>query len=519
MDWLCCKAAAEPSGSSFRTQAGWLLTDSQWGHQILLGLLLLVLGTYRLCLSWSGQLYWPDEYRYLHALHVLDELRRGDVWRAFYWIFGSESGVASRPSYILVSMAPALMQGLANMVLGIQPSDPSFYRIPGVVNVFVSLGLTLALYRVIFLLTGERLLAWLGAAVHGLLANTNLYVRHLFPYDASLLLFLVSVLVLLEQRDSPRHAWIRAGLAGLLSGAAATTYPGYYLFLVIPVTLLMARRPLAWQPIALFVIAALVVPLLWEATARFAGFSFVEASRGFSTTVVQGTYDEGFAFLALYLVEVEGLAGLMLGVLLLGFGILAIQGRFSRTETATILAAVAAYLIYAVAVQVLHRAIFYGRLVHMYLPFVVLAAMLTIRELRMPALRHGVAAAMLAASVFSFVPVASSALALRFPKDLERELKVAEVGVRICNLGNQGQEAEGLTADCDVVIENGRHLYPLPEHWNNVAPAGFVLSAEYRHPMQFRPYWFEGFKPGERERLRQGPPVISVYVPLTPTLR
>ena len=518
MDWSRYRPEAEPTERARSIKGRWYrdiqdLADSRWGQRLFLGLLLILLGTYRLCLSWSGQLYWPDEYRYLHTLHVLDELRKGDVSRAVYWIFGSEGGVASRPSYILVSMAPALVQGLANAIFGVQPTDPSFYRIPGVANVLISLGLTLVLYRIVFLLTGDRLLAWLGAAVHGLLANTNLYVRHLFPYDTSLLLFLVSVMLLLEQTDSLRRAWIRAGLAGLLSGTAATTYPGYDLFLLVPLTLLVSRRPFAWRLLVLFVAAAAAVPLLWEATARLAGFSFVEASQGFSSTVVQGTYEEGFSFLPLYLVEVEGLAGLMLGALLLVFGILAIQRRFSRTETAIILAAAAAYLVYAVAVQVFHRTVFYGRLVHMYLPFVVLAAMLAIRELKAPALRYGVVMTLLAVSFLSFVPAADSALTLRFPKDLERELKVAEAGARICSLGKgQDQQTEELAADCDVVIENGRHLYPLPEQWSSVPPAGFVLAVEYRHPMQFSPYWFEGYKPEERKRLRREPPVISVYL-------
>jgi hypothetical protein len=417
-------------------------------------------------------------------------------------------------------MAPALVQGVANVVFGVQPTDPSFYRIPAIANVLVSLGLTLIVYRLVVLLTDDRLLAWLGATVHGLLANTNVYVRHLFPYDISLLPFLLSVMLLLEQTDSPRRAWLRAGLAGLLSGIAATTYPGYYLFLIIPLVMMLAKRPLVWRSLVLFLVAVLVVPILWEATAWIAGFSFIWASQRFSTTLaseniagVQGAYEEGLSFLALYLVEVEGMAGLMLGALFLVFGILTVQGRFSRTETAMILAAIAAYLVYAVAVQALHWAVFYGRLVHMHLPFVVLAAVLVIRELKGSVLRYSIIATMLVASFLSFIPAANNALSLSFPRDIERELRVAEPGSRICIVGkNESQPAHGSADDCSVVIENGGHLYPLPERWRSVPPAGFVLAAEYRHPMQFRPYWFEGYKPEERERLRREPPVISIYV-------
>src|SRR6185436_16305040 len=147
-------AAGSPSdGVAWRQ--GWLATRS--AQVLLLGTLFLGLAWYRLAVGWSGQLYWPDEYRYLHALHVVDELRKGSPSQALHWVFGVESGVASRPSYILMSTVPATAQGLANVLFGVQPTDPAFYRIPVAVNVLLSLGVTWMFYRIVLRLTGDWL--------------------------------------------------------------------------------------------------------------------------------------------------------------------------------------------------------------------------------------------------------------------------------------------------------------------------------------------------------------------------
>ncbi len=111
-----------------------MIRNLQWffgtdrGSKILLGVLLFFFAVYRLLLIQSGQLYWPDEYRYLHALHFLDELRQGDLQSGLTWVFGgfaTDSGVASQPSYIFLSTVPAVFQGVGNLFLGIQPDDPS----------------------------------------------------------------------------------------------------------------------------------------------------------------------------------------------------------------------------------------------------------------------------------------------------------------------------------------------------------------------------------------------------------
>lgn len=486
-----------------------------------LGVVLVFLGGYRLLLIQSGQLYWPDEYRYLHVLHFLDELRRVDPGSALNWVFGdlaTQGGVASQPSYIFLSIVPAAFQGVANVVFNVQPDDPSFYRIPAVANVIVSLALALVFYRIVLRLTGDRRFALLGLFVYGLLANTNLYVRHLFPYDLALLLFLTAVLVLLDEpgasRLSPRN---QAAMAGILSGTAMTTYPGYNPFMVILVAVIVARHWGEWRRLVVFVAGLASVFLCWELVSRAGGLSFIESlrqfSRLYSAASVQGSTSESFSFLVRYLWNVEGIEGITLLALFLCFLAMAVRGKFDRTETALIGTASVVFLAFAAFSVMSNRIALYGRLLHMYFPFLVIGSILAVSRFPVPYARRAAVVILLSASVVSFVPNTASALAIRFPRGVERGLRASFSGdPTICDMRAPGTgETGGASEQCDFLVENVRHLYPLPLIFESAPPSGFELTNAYKHPLQFTPYWFEGFSPDERARLLAHPPVMRIY--------
>lgn len=478
------------------------------------------LAGYRLLLIQSGQLYWPDEYRYLHAPHLLDELRKGDLVSALYWVFGSGAtriGVAAAPTYVFLSSIPAAFQGIANVFLGLQPDDPWFYRIPGVANVIVSLVIALLFYQIAWRLTSERGLALLGAFVYGLLANTNVYVRHLFSYDLALLLFLTALVVLMEGAAASRLTLrYPFAIAGFLAGAGMTTYPGYNPFVVILLGVILASHWGEWKRTATFLAGIASVFCVWEVVARAGGFSFIESLRQFSRLYnpgsVQGSTAESYVFLARYLWNVEGAAGVLLLALFACFLGMAIIGKFGRDETALIGTAAVVFLAFATFSVVSNRVALYGRLLHMYLPFLVLGSVLAIRHWAIPPARKAAAALLVAASVVSFVPTAASASAIRFPKDVERELRVSFPGnPTICDIQIHETDGDALLKPCDVIVENVRLLYPLPSTFESAPPPGFQLVSTYKHPLQFAPYWFEGFDPDERARLRADPPVMRVY--------
>ena len=202
----------------------------------LLVLLIAIIAGYRLLLARSGQLYWADEFRYLHALHFLDDLRHGHTRTAAGWLFGEYTG--ARPGYILLSTVPAALQGLAYVAAGIAPESQNFYLIPVIFNVAISLAAALVFFRLLVMVTADQWLALAGTVVYSLLTNTNIYARHLFPFDLALLLLLGSLVLVTNQSTAPRLFW-RVVAAGLLSGLAYTTYPGYDPFAVVLVAAIL----------------------------------------------------------------------------------------------------------------------------------------------------------------------------------------------------------------------------------------------------------------------------------------
>lgn len=540
----------------------------------LLIVFLAVLAVYRLLLSGSGQRYWPDEARYLHAMHFVDELSKGDVRAGLKWIFGSTFDVAARPGFMFLATIPVLLQGLTHLLLGVQPSDTWFYRIPAVFNVVVSLGAAILFYRIVLLLSGARTLALLAVVVHGLLVNTNLYLRHLFPYDWALFIFLGALNVILSPEMARVRSRYQAIVAGLLTGIGATTYTPYWPIIIIFVVTLIVVQDGRWRYVSSFVAAILSVIAMWEIVSRLGGFSFVgrfmEAMvDAFVITVVdvQGSLG-GPIFLPFYLLKVEGIAGTVLLVLFVCFWVGAVKGSYGRIEVALIGTATVVYFVYGMIGTYTHNYIFFfGRILHMYFPFVVFGAILALKIIPQYKLRMSVAVAMILASVVSFVPTASKALMIRYPRDVERDLVASLApGSRMCNrVGDEAVNIEKPAIDCDIrnakalvirhqhntervlgtsmvtktticnrmrdsmgrieepasncdiVLDNFRHLYPPSlEVVDATPPPGFVLSAIYDHPLQFAPYWLEDFTPDARAYFAAHQAQMRVYVRAIP---
>lgn len=546
---------------------------ANWKLKTSLIIAFILLTAYRLLLSRSGQLYWPDEYRYLHAMHFMDELYKGSLSAGLKWIFGSTFDVAARPGFMFLAMIPVFFQGLAHLLFDIQPSDQAFFRIPAIFNVAVSLGVAVLIYRILFVLSGDRALALVGVVVHGLLVNTNLYVRHLFPYDWALLILLAALNVILSPgmaRDRPRY---QAVVAGLLAGIGATTYTPYSPLVVILVAALIVVQAGHWRYVPTFVTAILSVIVMWELVARMGGFSYVGRLTEFTAVVVgtsvdvQGSFG-GPIFLPFYLLRVEGVAGVVLLGLFVWFWIGAAKGKHGQVEVAIIGTATAVYLFYGTMALYSHNYIFFfGRLLHMYFPFVVVGAILAVKVIPGFKLRTSVMVAMVLASIVSFVPTAAKALAINYPRDVARELIASlapgaktcywvrddagrieesavqctiadakalvihiprDVGqeqavslapkIKICaRLKDHRGKVEDLTSDCNLVLDNFRHLYPPSlEVADATPPAGFKQSAVYAHTLQFAPYWLEDFSPDARAYLATHQPEMRVYVRAVP---
>lgn len=186
--------------------------------------LLSVLAVYHISLLGSGALAWPDEHLYKYALEAASSVASFDL-RGFGAAVG---GWGARPLEVLLRSVPASIQRGLEMRWGLSPYSPDSLRIATAPNAVTSFLLSLVFYRVSLRLLGSHGLAGAATVVFSLLASFNVWVRHVLPYDTSLLLCLLSLLFALRlpppQPLTARPVRILV-IAGACAIAAIAGYP------------------------------------------------------------------------------------------------------------------------------------------------------------------------------------------------------------------------------------------------------------------------------------------------------
>lgn len=370
----------------FTTAATTRLLVAAWGSLLLLRLLLLG----------SGALVDYDERRYFQSFEALRAAAHGQ-WQACAFAL---SMVDARPVDALWRCVPAAGQLLLARYAGWDVYGYPSLLLPTLLNWAATVGTAWFFWRIsrrlLVYAPAARQWALVAAVLYASLINTSIYVRHVLPYDGAMLLFMGLLYWVLSQSEAP-GTWFWARL-GLGAGLLWLLYPGYYagpVLLVAP--LLSWRRPMPWLLANIGQLLALGVgfglPLLAaEALSRLGGGPpFWAVSYDLSLHILQGDPAEGYTFWLKYLWQVEGALGVVL-LLLLGLG-LARAGRYllrtgavgllpTTARQKVLVAALLLFLVHATAAAVGHRIVWYGRLLHLYLPFLVLAGVAALAAVR-----------------------------------------------------------------------------------------------------------------------------------------
>jgi hypothetical protein len=524
--------ASAPGGQAnwFATAATTRLLAAAWG-----GLLLL-----RLLLLGSGTLVDYDERRYFQSFEALRAAVHGH-WSACAFAL---SMVDARPVDALWRCVPAAGQlALARYAGWDIYAFPSLL-LPTLLNWAATVGTAWFFWRICQrLLAGApaaRQWALVAAVLYASLVNTSIYVRHVLPYDGALLLFMGLMYWVLRQ-SAPPNAWFWARL-GLGAGLLWLLYPGYYagpVLLVAP--LLDWRRPVGWVLAHFGRLLALALgfglPLLGaEALSRLGGAPpFWAVSYDLSLHILQGDPAEGYTFWLKYLWQVEGALGLVLLALLaltLGqalryLGRAGAIGLLPATARQKVLvAALLLFLVHATAAAAGHRIVWYGRLLHLYLPFLVLAGVAALAASRRAgwAAGAGVAGCLVGLVSYGLFFVAYQQIA--YPTDILAKYKINCLEDKKLIYFEDVLIAENLRfrprgphmaaptrcpttlndADSLTVLVNFALLYPLIPETRTTVPAfgptaRVLLDAPYYRT--FPAYEFEGLAPGERAETQQ----------------
>lgn len=504
----------------------------------LLGVVWVSLLLLRLSVLGKGAFGSYDEGRYLQSFSALRAVAHGD-WRGCAYAL---SMTDARPLDALWRCVPAAGQLALSHWAGYSIYTYPSLLLPTALNWATTVLTAWFFFAICRQLLRQHVasLQWslVAAILYAGLVNTSLEVRHVSPYDGALLLFMGLLCWVIRQPVATSvWFWLKLGLG---AGAIWLIYPGYYaapVLLVVP--LLSWRRPLAWvkgnfQYVLLFG-AAFATPLLAaEALSRYGGGPpFWAISYDLSLHILQGDPDEGYTFLFAYLWQVENALGLVL-LLLLALAVgQKLHGLRKEGFAAIIphtplqkllLTAVLLFLLHATAAAGWHRIVWYGRLLRLYMPFIVLAGVAALGAVRWQLAASWLALSSCLVAVGSYLLFLVAYARIVYPPDIIGAYKLSCIPDSKILYLNEVKTADKLlyrvhssrvapAVDCPAVpgdsltvLVNFALLYPLTEASHRELPYfGRAVRVLLDAPLDrsFPAYEFEGLRPAERAEARR----------------
>jgi hypothetical protein len=422
---------------------------------------------------------------------------------------------------------------------GLHPSDPSSLLIATGANVIFSLIVSFLFYKISLLLfKGNNAVAIIGTMVYSLLANNNIYIRHILPYDTSMLFFLIGILLALK---ATKEKYLDVDLthivfSGLATGIGFTIYPGFYFLPPVVFSLIAFFKPRGDHfsrrilGCLLFGAAAVSVLLLFEIAARFAEASYMVRLAEITSMTFQGSFSEGFTFLPKYLVIVEQSAGALILVLALTFlaSTVVLSARLPTTfihDRLRIMVSIIflAYCYQAFSSYVQHNMSWYGRLLHGYAPFLVWAAIAQLSKIRTTSYRRLGYGMLVIASFHSFYSFSREYIPLAYPRDAlyaheiesminEDDIVCETEAMTILSSTFLPGRATAMGDKSKYKLVNFCYFYPLGDDYNAYSPYGYSLLYKGRHFISFPAYGFEGHSIRERRLLRDRNYQLEIYI-------
>ena len=417
----------------------------------------------------GGQLYWPDERRYEESRAIVAAVFSGEAREAL-----ARLDSADHLFFKIAGTAPAIVE----RAIGDDPRIPAlFFSLFSVADI----ALVAALAGRLGASSREIVMA---CALLAMSSTYFYYARHLLPYDVSATLGLAALFVGLA-----RPSRVRDSLAcGVLAAFAFFTYAGYWTLaaaaMLLPVLDAADRRE-AVRRAVFSGIAALGTVAAVLALAAAAGSNLLTRFVAFAGTVVQGDFGEGWRLPFEYLWHAEH-ALLLVWLAALAYWLARLPEALRIRQVRVALAGVVfVYACLAIASTLLHAFVVYGRLARQLVPFLCLLAAAGLERLwtmETPS-RRRFAMAVLALVALQAVLNFAASLRITFPADFLRAAVAA------------GHDRVAGSATVNV-----RHLWPLPAPF--ALPPGHVTLMQAPHPLEFRPYQYEGYDPAQRNFLR-----------------
>ncbi|MFZ5449843.1 MAG: hypothetical protein ACOZFS_14530 [Thermodesulfobacteriota bacterium] len=343
----------------------------------------------KLNLIGAGFLTFDDETRYYQSGRALQHLLELNIHAAIKNIFSTQA----RPADTIIKIIPNAIQYATADIFKLSYYESKNSYPLFIFNFIIYCCILVIHYKFSKLILLDSSLALFSVLLFSALTNSYVYLRHAVPYDLSLLFYYIIIYKLVLFNEDNSLSSKKSLLIGIFSFIAFLIYPGNYTLYFVVLFLLFFNnlsnnnftRKIYYS--GSFILGSILCLVLCEKVARMVGTSYILDAKGLSQTLNQGSYEESFAFILKYLFEVEGLTGIILFISLVIYFIIMfyqIKSKTFKQHSLINLLAIILLLMYLTFASVgyfLHKAVFQGRYLHQYFPFICILSVYSLNKL------------------------------------------------------------------------------------------------------------------------------------------
>ncbi len=409
-------------------------------NQFRILMILFFLATFllRMNVTGKGHMHYPDELRYRYAFSVVDEIQAGHIKQGLSNMFRAYC----RPAFVMLSIGPAMAQRLMDPEVGkgeqlnVERDDLRTYVIPSIINVFVSMGIILLMYKFLFYATKDRFISFAGMLVYSMMNTSFMEIRHMVPYYWAQLLFLGLIFMLITDTGVEKDDKKKIFLYGILAGFSFSVYPGFYnlFFTAMGLVFFISSRRI--RQTAVFLGGALVFPLIFEAISQYAGLpNFgnkhqLECVYEALPTNPPSSWD--FAWIVKYALGMEGILGGILAAVFIYFLVrhVIIKRDIDRKAWYIFIFTIAAYVFIVTMLYLFGKFSLRVKYCHPFFFIMVFGAFMAVARVRKP-MRATVVSLLVSLSALSFIFYYSQYMRAIYPRDLRQYMRETYPGALV----------------------------------------------------------------------------------------
>ena len=472
---------------------------------------------YKFVLIRQGFLTEPDERRYLMTWSFLKHLLQGDLQGAFHAVFSAQG----RPASIILHSIPASLQFISAKIRHLELFETQNFDVVFVYNLTINFITLYVLYRLFQLIFNNKILSLTGILFYSILVNNFSYLRHIYPYDESLFLFIYLVYRLVNAYLNKPDFDVKFSFwTGSLAFLGFLIYPAYYLsFMAVYIlfNLLIWHKKLSlksWLTLnSIYIAGSVSILLIFEALSRFGQASYLYNIRHLSGTVNQGDYKEAYSFIVKYFWQVEQFTGLILlaGIAIFSILFFKVNIPAKKLTGMIVLSFLIPYLIFTTSAYFLHNLVMMGRILHQFVFVIILINVFILQILNTKFQKYVILTLAFLLSI-QFYSQIQTYLSISYPRDAYWQyLKtyplshIKQISEYDNSWSNLPQKMNGIYINPNkqdsITIVNGQYFFPVDaaDKYHTYQPKNDKkLIFNRLHFINYKAYQFEAFKIKER---------------------